>query len=153
MTFNRRKILQSGVALGALASTAAHAGLGTALMPRALMEATVEAETPLAVASVTSNGVIGLAADIDGVTVDLFAAARSVNMRVASSLEDLASPRQLAAVRELVARVRRTGSKEHFALDMARTERLPLPQQVERFMSASVRTVSFNHAARVAVFI
>lgn len=147
MTVNRRRILQSGAALGAIACSGVNAKAPAA------SRLDVDAVEPLAISAVQHGGSTGLAVELADGVLDLSAAGRAAGVVVPTSIDALADPHQLAVVRRVFAGVQRAGLLARYRLDAAEVRRLPLPKRAARFAEAGVHGVSFSHTARVAVFI
>lgn len=148
MAFNRRRILQSGAALGAVACAGVHA---KAFTPAASPASGLG--EPLAVSAIWVGGIRGLAVELADGMLDLSAAGRAAGLEVPTTFEALADPRQLSVLRRVVASMHEAGVHARYRLDTARVQRLPLPRNAARFAAVGSQSVSFNHAARVAVFV
>lgn len=148
MAVNRRRILLSGAALGAVACSGAQAKAFAASASRSS-----SLSEPLSISAVKIGDMHGLAVELAEVTLDLSAAGRAAGVEVPTTFDALADPQQLAAVRRVVAGVQEAGVQARYRLDSAQVRRLPLPQDAGRFASAGSQSVSFSRAARVAVFI
>lgn len=146
MAFNRRRILQSGAALGAVAFSGVQAKSFTVSVAPAAAE-------PLVVGAVQVGGVRSLAVELADGTLDLSAAGRAAGIDVPTTFDALADPLQVAIVRRVVAGVQGAGVQSGYRLSAARVQRLPLPKNTGRFAASGTQSVSFSRTARVAVFI
>ncbi len=146
MAFNRRRILQSGAAIGAVVCS------GVQAKSFAVSVAPAAAE-PLVVGAVQVGGVRSLAVELAEGTLDLSAAGRAAGIDVPTTFDALADPLQVAIVRRVVAGVQGAGVQARYRLSATRVQRLPLPKNTGRFVASGAQSVSFSRTARVAVFI